>query len=133
VGRQDLARASHTGPRALEGAVHGLLGRGGHVGNLGGREAEQLPQQEDCDLAAREELQRGQERERDRLGLLDALVRAGRGRARGHRLEPHDLAEFRGFRRQEVGHVPLHLPPTQHRSADVETPVGGHPVEPCPQ
>ena len=59
-----------TGP--LEGAVHGIDRGVEHLGDVPGGEAEDVPQHEHGDLAWRQDLERRDEREGDRLTLLVA-------------------------------------------------------------
>ena len=60
--------------RPLQRAVDGRDGRVEQVGHLGGTESEDIAQDEDGQLAGRQHLQGGHERQRDRLGLLDARL-----------------------------------------------------------
>jgi len=99
-------------------------------------ESEDVAQDEDGDLARRQVLQGGHERQGDGFGLLVAGLRVsgnvGRtvGEDIGIRLEPHDLAESGRFGRSIVGHVPLPGRSSAGGATRVETPVGGDPVEP---
>ena len=108
-----------------------------HVGHLARVEAEDVAQDEDGELAGRQDLEGGHEGQRDGLGLLVAGLRAERHVDRpveqgvGTRLEPHDLAEPGRLGRFDVRHVPLLGRSSAGRPARVEAPVGGDPVEPA--
>jgi hypothetical protein len=117
--------------RPFEGAVDRFDGRVQHVGHLVRVESEDVAQDEDSELARRQDLQGGHEGQRDGFGLLVAGLRAERHVDRaleegvGKWLEPHDLAEPGRLGRFNLGHVPL-----LGRASRVEAPVGGDPVEP---
>ena len=99
-------------------------------------EPEDVAQDEDGELARRQDLERGHERQGDRLGLLVPSLRPQRHvhhaleEGVGERLEPHDLAESGRLRRLILGDVPLLGRAPAGRTARVEAPVGGDPVEP---
>jgi len=98
-------------------------------------EAEDVPQDEDGDLARRQHLQGGHEGQGDGLGPLVAGLRAGRiGRAFhegiGKRLKPGDLAEACRRGRLVCRDVPLRGGPPAGRAQGVEAPVGGDLVQP---
>jgi hypothetical protein len=107
-----------------------------YVGHLVRVESEDVAQEEDGDLARRQDLQGGHESQGDGLGLFVAGRRPGRNLDRTleecvrERLEPHDLPEPRRLGRRNPGHVPLLGGPSAGRAKRVETPVGGDPVEP---
>src|SRR5262249_36228171 len=127
------------GARPLEGAVDRLDGRIEHLGDLVRLESEDVPQDEDGELAWRKDLQGGHEGKRDRLGPRVAGFRAERHVDRtleervGTRLEPAGLAEPRRLGRLHPGNVPLLGRAPAGRAACVETPVGGYPVQPGPE
>ena len=99
-------------------------------------EPEDIAQDEDRELARRQELQRRHERQRDGLDRLvpglgaDRHVDRGFEQRIGTRLQPDDFAEPGWFRRFDPGHVPLLGRAPAGRAARVEAPVGGDPVEP---
>jgi len=98
-------------------------------------EPEHVAQDHHGELAGRQHLQRGHERERDGLRLLEAGLRAvGRPLEQGvgQRFEPDDLTEPGRLRRFDVRHVPLLGGAPAGRAARVEALVGGDPVEPRP-
>ena len=100
-------------------------------------ESEDVAQDEDSELARRQDLKGGHESQRDRFGLLVAGLRAKRHVDRtleegvGKWLEPYDLAEPGRLGRFNLGHVPLLGGSSAGRATHVEAPVGGDPVEPC--
>ena len=111
VGRR--AAALQGGARPFEGAVDRIDGRVQHVRHLVRVEPEDVAQDEDGELARRQELKGGDKGQRDGFGLLVAGLRPG-GRvhrtlepAVGIRLEPYDFAEPGRLGRLNVGHVPL--------------------------
>jgi hypothetical protein len=122
--------------RPFEGAVDRFDGRVQHVGHLVRVESEDVAQDEDSELARRQDLQGGHEGQRDGFGLLVAGLRAERHVDRaleegvGKWLEPHDLAEPGRLGRFNLGHVPLLGRASAGRPTRVEAPVGGDPVEP---
>ena len=107
-----------------------------HARHLAGVESEHVAQDEHRELARRQDLQGGHERQRDGFGLLVAGLRAGRHAGRvlqqgvGKRLEPDDLAEPGRLGRFDPGDVPLLGGPPAGRAACVQAPVGGDPVQP---
>jgi hypothetical protein len=70
--------ALQAGPRPLEGAVDRFDSRIQHGGYLAGVETEDVAQDQDGELARRQDLQGGDERQGDRFGLLVAGLRAER-------------------------------------------------------
>jgi hypothetical protein len=99
-------------------------GRVQHAGHLAGAEPEDVAQNEDGELARRQDLQGGHERQGDGFGLLVARFGAGRPVDRtlqegvGKRLQPYDLAEAGPTRR---------CPPPQRRSSMACDVQAGHP------
>jgi hypothetical protein len=71
-------RCCRPGARPFEGAVDRFDGRVQHVGHLVRVESENVAQDEDSELAGRQELKGGHEGERDGFGLLVAGLRAER-------------------------------------------------------
>ena len=75
--------------------------------------SEDIAQDEGGDLARRQDLKGGHERERDRFVLLIAGLRAERPvdgaleEGVGIRLEPYDFAEPGRLGRFDIGHAPL--------------------------
>ena len=128
--------ALQAGARPLERAVDRFDGRAQHVGHLARLESEDVAQDKDRELARRQDLEGGHERQRDRFVLLVAGLRAERHvdgtleEGVGVRLEPEDFAEPGRLGRLNLGHVPLLGRASGGRSTRVETPVGGDPVEP---
>jgi len=110
-GRRLLVLQAGAGP--FEGAGDRFDGRVQHVGHLARVKTQDVAQDEDRDLAGRQHLQRGHERQRDRFGLLIDGLRAARHIDRtveegvGEWLEPDDLAEPGRLGRFNIGHVPL--------------------------
>ena len=112
------------GAGALERAGHRLLAGVEDAGYLAGAEPEDVAQDEDGALAGRQELQRGDERQRDGLaGLVPGL---GAGRAVGEPLEeevrvglePDHLAQPGGLGRVKPGRRRAHpRAPAAARSA----------------
>ena len=98
AGRREAAPKAGASP--LEGAVDRSDGRVEHAGHLARAVAEHVAQDEHGELAGRQELERGHERQGDGLRLFGAGLRPGRCGRRtreervGVRLEPHDLARF---------------------------------------
>jgi hypothetical protein len=88
-----------------------LDGRVQHVGGLVRRESEHVAQNEDGELARRQNLKGGHEGEGDGFGLLVAGLRAKRHIDRekgvGKRLQPYDLAEPGRLGWYNSGKVPL--------------------------
>src|SRR5438876_428258 len=101
------------GARPLESAVDRFDGRVQHSGNLLCLKSEDVAQDEDGQLARRQELKRSHEGERDGFGLLVASLRSERHGNRtfeegvGKWLEPYDLSKAGRFRRFNPGNVPL--------------------------
>jgi hypothetical protein len=99
--------------RPFESAVDGIHSRVQHVGDLARAESENVAQDEDGQLARRQNLKGFHKRQRDGFGLLVASVRSERhidGTAKkgvGKWLEPHNLAESRRLEPFHAGHVPL--------------------------
>ena len=117
LARGEAARSAGTrcfesGTCPLERARDRLDGRVEHPGHLARAEPEDVAQDEDGDLARRQDLQGRHERQGDGLGLLVAGLRPERDIERpeqgvGVRLEPHDLAEPGRLGRLDPGDVPL--------------------------
>ena len=110
-----------------------------HAGHLAGVESEDVAQDEDGELARRQQLQGGYEGQRDGFGLLVAGLRPGR-RVGGaleegvrKRLQPDGLVARRRHGRFELRHVPLLGRAPARRAARVEAPVGGDLVQPGAQ
>ena len=99
-------------------------------------ESEHVAQNEDGELARRQNLKGGHEGEGDGFGLLVAGLRAKRHIDRtlekgvGKRLQPYNLAEPGRLRWYNSGKVPLLGGSSAGRAARIEAPVGGDPIEP---
>ena len=99
-------------------------------------ESEDVAQDEDGELAGRQDLKGGHEGQGDGFGALVAGFRADRQGDRtfeervGIRLKPDNFAEPGRLGRFDPGDVPLPGQPSAGRAASVEAPVGGDPVEP---
>ena len=134
-----LLPALEAGAGSFEGAVDRFDGHLQHAGHLAGVESEDVAQDEDGDLARRQDLQGGHEGQGDGFGLLVAGLRPGRHLDRtlqegvGKRLEPDDLVEPGRLGRFHAGHVPLLGRAPAGRAARVEAPVGGDLVQPGAQ
>ena len=134
LGRRQAALQAGAGP--FEGAVDRFDGRVEHVGHLAGVVPEHVAQDQHGELARGQDLQRGDEGQRDGFGLFVAGLGAERHVDRaleegvGKRLEPHDLAEPGRLGRLDPGDVPLLGRAPAGRAQRVEAPVGGDPVEP---
>jgi hypothetical protein len=102
-------------------------------------ESEDVAQDEDSELAGRQDLKGGHEGQGDGFGLLVAGLRAERHagdaleQGVGEWLEPDDLAEPGRLGRFNVGHIPLLGRTPAGRPACVEAPVSGDPVQPRAQ
>ena len=120
------AALGELGVRALEGGVD----RGGRgvegLGDLGGRPAQHVAQDQHRALAGRQVLEGGDEGEPDRVPLGDL------DRGVGHRLEPGDLVvELEGVAGHRVGGAePGGQRPAGPALEVGEADVGGDPVEP---
>ena len=86
---------------------------------------------------ARQDLQSGDEGQRDGFGLLRSVPSGPSGMSIdtleervGIRLEPHDFTEPRRLGWFNLGHVPLLGRTSAGRAKRIETSVGGDPVEP---
>src|SRR2546430_3115225 len=73
-----LLPALQAGAGSLEGAVDRFDGHIQHLGRLAGAVSEDVAQDQDGDLAWRQQLQGGHEGQRDGFGLLVAGLRPGR-------------------------------------------------------
>jgi hypothetical protein len=122
--------------RARLRALYRFDGRVEHVGHLVRVESEDVAQDEDGELAGRQDLKGGHEGQGDGFGLLVPGLRAGRHVDRileqsvGKWLEPYDLTEPGRLGRFNLGHIPLLGGSSAGRATHVEAPVGGDPVEP---
>ena len=137
AGRRLPALQAGAGP--FERAVDRFDGRVQHAGHLAGVESEDVAQDEDGELAGRQDLEGGDEGQGDGFGLLVAGLRAERHVDRTleegvrKRLQPDHLAEPGRLGRFHPGHVPLLGRAPAGRAARVEAPVGGDPVQPGAQ
>ena len=110
-----------------------------HAGHLAGVESEDVAQDEDGDLARRQQLQGGHEGQRDGFGLLVAGLRPGRPAGGAleegvrKRLQPDGLVARGRHGRFELRHIPLPGRAPARRAARVEAPVGGDLVQPGAQ
>src|SRR5580698_10921483 len=99
-------------------------------------ESEDVAQDEDGELARRQDLKALHEGQGDGFGLHVARLRAERHVDRtfeesvGKWLEPYDLAEPKRLGQFDPGHVPFLGGSPAGRAKRVEAPVGGDPVEP---
>ena len=129
-------RALEAGAGSLEGAGDRSGGHLQHLGHLAGPESEDVAQDQDCDLARRQQLQGSHEGQRDGFGLLIAGLRPGRP-AEGtgeegvrKRLQPDGLIPRD---RLELRHVLLPGLGAARRPARVQAPVRGDLVQPGAQ
>ena len=126
------------GAGALERAGHRLLGGAEDVGGLGGVESQHVAEDEDGALAGRQQLQGGDEGERDRFHRLVPRFRTGC--AVGEtleqgvrvRFEPEQVAEPGGRGRFKAGRRCGHGRAPAGRPQRVQAPAGGDPVQPGP-
>jgi hypothetical protein len=99
-------------------------------------ESEDVAQDEDGELARRQDLESGHEGQGDGFGLFVARLRAGRHvdptleEGVGIRLEPNDFAEPGRLGRFDMRHIPLLRWASAGRTQRVEAPVGNDPVGP---
>jgi hypothetical protein len=93
-------------------------------------------QDEDGNLARRQDLQGRHEGQGDRFGPFVADLRARRHVDHtledcvGNRLEPHDFTEACRLGRFHIGHVPLLGGASAGQATHVQAPVGGDPIKP---
>ena len=126
------------GPRALERAVDRGDARVEQLGHLGGLPAQHLAQDQHGALAGRQVLQRGDERQADRVSRGGQFGRVAVGRQHpgvGHGQDPRVLGQ--AGRQRSVGarrRPQVHRPGPALRSPQhVEAHVGGDAIEPRPQ
>ncbi len=114
--------------RALQGAVHRRDRGVEELGHLGRLPAQDLSEDQHRPLPRRQVLQRGHEREADRLARLEHLggvAALGHHPIVGHGQDPHGLGErvrqrgVRGSRRREFHRARPALPAAQHVQTDV--------------
>ena len=134
-----LLPALEAGAGSFKGAVGRFEGHLQHAGHLAGVEAEDVAQDEDGDLAWRQQLQGGHEGQRDGFGLLVAGLRPGRHvdgtleEGVRKRLQPDGLVARGRHERFVLRHVPLPGRAPARCAARVEAPVGGDLVQPGAQ
>src|SRR5579872_333520 len=98
--------------------------------------SENVAQNEDGELARRQDLKALHEGQGDGLGLLVSRLRAGwhcdriREEGVGKRLKPHNLAEPSRCGWFNPRHIPCLSGSSAGRATRVEATVGGDPVEP---
>jgi hypothetical protein len=124
------------GPPALERASH-RIGRGlEDARGLGPAEAEHVTQHDDGALAGRQQLQRRDERQGDRLGGLVPCLRSRLGAGQlieqqvWIRFEPGHVAEPGRLGRIGPGLRAVHRHPPATGAQGIEAAAGGNPVEP---
>src|SRR5215831_5059724 len=123
--------------RMLERAGDRILRRVEHARDLPGAEPENVAQDQDRPLPGRQELQGGDEGERDRLSRLIPRLRARRRFGEllqqhvGIRLEPNHLAGGGRLRQPGRGRG-RHGGPPPRRPQGAEATVGGDPKQPRP-